>query len=481
MDNPKTWEEIVSHKIKLRDQALHNYLVNDIDQRPPSVTNVEGRSRLASDPVVQKITDISSVPNLLKLLDEGKYTAEDVVRAYIKRAVVAHQLTNSITEVVFEDALKQARELDAHFKETGELKGPLHGIPVTLKDQFNIKGVDSTLGYVGRCFEPAAEDAVLVQILRNMGAVIVAKTNLPQSIMSHRLPYYGVAVSTEGQEHVPSSIGPMARDLETICYISRSLADSRPWDLDPRCSPLPWNETAFQEIQSRPMVIGLLVDDGVVKIHPPIERVLLALAEKLRAQGHEIVEWDTSDHLQYMQLMDRYYSADGFEDVIRDVTRAGEPFIPHVRSLISRGSAISVYQYWQLNKEKFELQKKHLSKWNSVRSPSGRPVDVLLSPVLPHTAVPHRALRWVGYTKVWNLLDYPAISFPIDEVRKGVDSIPDVPYSSRNPNDAWNWSQFDIDSMDGHPINLQVIGKRFEEEKVLGATTCIEKIWRAEN
>ncbi|KAF5015363.1 hypothetical protein F66182_13332, partial [Fusarium sp. NRRL 66182] len=181
---------------------------------------------------------------------------------------------------------------------------------------------------------------------------------------SHRLPYYGVAVSTEGQEHVPSSIGPMARDLETICYISRSLADSKPWDLDPRCSPLPWNENAFEEIQSRPMVIGFIVDDGVVKIHPPIERALLALADKLRAQGHEIVEWDTSDHLQYMQLMDRYYSADGFEDVIRDVTRAGEPFIPHVRSLISRGSAISVYQYWQLNKEKFELQKKYLSKWN---------------------------------------------------------------------------------------------------------------------
>lgn len=107
------------------------------------------------------------------------------------------------------------------------------------------------------------------------------------------------------------------------------------------------------------------------------------------------------------------------------------------------------------------------------------PVDVLLSPVLPHTAVPHRALRWVGYTKVWNLLDYPAISFPVDEVRKGVDSTPDVPYSPRNANGAWNWSQFDIDSMDGHPVNLQVIGKRFEEENVLGATTVIEKIWKA--
>jgi Asp-tRNA(Asn)/Glu-tRNA(Gln) amidotransferase A subunit family amidase len=85
--------------------------------------------------------------------------------------------------VVFDDALRQARELDASFKETEELKGPLHGIPITLKDQFNIKGVDSSLGYVGRCFQPAAEDAVLVQILKNMGAVIIAKTNLPQSIM----------------------------------------------------------------------------------------------------------------------------------------------------------------------------------------------------------------------------------------------------------------------------------------------------------
>lgn len=85
--------------------------------------------------------------------------------------------------MVFEDALTQARALDRAFQETGHLKGPLHGVPVTLKDQFNIKGVDTTLGYVGRSFAPATEDAVLVQMLRNMGAIILAKTNLPQSIM----------------------------------------------------------------------------------------------------------------------------------------------------------------------------------------------------------------------------------------------------------------------------------------------------------
>jgi hypothetical protein len=85
MDNPKTWEEIVSQKIQLRDQALQDHLINDLDQRPPSVHNVDRRSQFDSDPFIQEITDISSVPNLLKLLSEGKYTAEDVVTAYIKR------------------------------------------------------------------------------------------------------------------------------------------------------------------------------------------------------------------------------------------------------------------------------------------------------------------------------------------------------------------------------------------------------------
>lgn len=84
---------------------------------------------------------------------------------------------------MFDDALKQAKQLDIEYATTKKLRGPLHGIPITLKDQFNVKGVDTTLGYVGRSFAPAREDAVLVQMLKDMGAIIIAKTNLPQSIM----------------------------------------------------------------------------------------------------------------------------------------------------------------------------------------------------------------------------------------------------------------------------------------------------------
>lgn len=91
--------------------------------------------------------------------------------------------TNCLTEINFEDALQRAKDLDDYQRKHDRLVGPLHGVPISLKDQFNIKGLDSTLGYVGRAHAPASTDALLVEALKRLVAVIIAKTNLPQSIM----------------------------------------------------------------------------------------------------------------------------------------------------------------------------------------------------------------------------------------------------------------------------------------------------------
>ena len=226
------------------------------------------------------------------------------------------------------------------------------------------------------------------------------------------------------------------------------------------------------------MVIGLIVDDGVVKVHPPIARALRELSAALKAQGHEVIAWDTADHSACIELMDIYYTVDGGEDIRRDISVAGEPFIPHVEALVNRGKPISVYEYWQLNKRKIAAQKKYLDKWNATRSPSDKPVDVLLSPTLPHTSIPHRKVRWVGYTKIWNFLDYPALSFPVDQVRAQQDQVPAEPYVPRNALDEWNWNLYDASQVDGYPVNLQLVGRKLEEEKVLGTATAIEKIWK---
>lgn len=56
--------------------------------------------------------------------------------------------------------------------------------------------------------------------------------------------------------------------------------------------------------------------------------------------------------------------------------------------------------------------------WDSIGSPSGRPVDILLVPTMPHTAVPHGSCRWTGYTKLFNFLDYTALTFPAGKACK---------------------------------------------------------------
>ena len=57
---------------------------------------------------------------------------------------------NCLLETFFDAAIEDAKNLDRYFAEHKKPIGPLHGLPVSLKDQFHIKGVDTSMGYVGR-------------------------------------------------------------------------------------------------------------------------------------------------------------------------------------------------------------------------------------------------------------------------------------------------------------------------------------------
>ncbi|KIV79229.1 hypothetical protein PV11_06799 [Exophiala sideris] len=523
----RPWQEIVQEKREIQQKLVE-----------PHLHDTHGEPELT-----KTILDIDSVEGLTDLLASEKVSAKYVTKEYIRRAAEAHQKTNCLTEVFFEEALVEADKLDQYYQQHGKLIGPLHGVPVTLKDQFDVKGADSTLGYVTRAFRPAVRDAAIVEILKSLGAIILAKTNLPQSIMwcetenplwglttnprdpnftpggstggegvllamqasmigwgtdiggsiripahmnglwglkptSSRLPYMGVPVSTEGQEHVPSSVGPLTRSLSSLVTVMQTVIDAKPWVLDPKVTPIPWRRESYEDVQTRPLTIGVLPDDGVVKVHPPIERVLNEMVAKLKTAGHEIVQWSSSGHKECIEIMDQYYTADGGEDIRREVQAGGEPFIPHVEALTTRGKAITVYEYWQLNKQKLAAQQAYNDKWNLAKGPeSGRTVDVVLMPTMPHPAVPHRGCKWVGYTKVWNFLDYPALSFPAGKVDASRDPVTE--HEPRNDYDAWNWKLYDPKTMDGHPVGLQIVGRRFEEEKLLGIAAVIETLMKS--
>ena len=58
----------------------------------------------------------------------------------------------------------------------------------------------------------------------------------------------------------------------------------------------------YQEILSRPLTVGVIWDDGVVRVHPPIRRALDHLVEKLKSAGHEIIAWDPIGHADFIKI-----------------------------------------------------------------------------------------------------------------------------------------------------------------------------------
>ena len=113
----------------------------------------------------------------------GTLTAVEVVTAFLKRAHVGHQLTNLATEFLTDDALSRAAELDEHFRTTGKLIGPLHGIPISVKEHVGFKGRVCHGAYVAYTDNVPKEDALLLQCLRNAGAIFHVRTNEPQSLL----------------------------------------------------------------------------------------------------------------------------------------------------------------------------------------------------------------------------------------------------------------------------------------------------------
>ncbi|KAI0641096.1 general amidase [Trametes meyenii] len=130
-----------------------------------------------------EITDTVNVDVLLDKLRTGQWSSVEVTTAFYKRAIVAQQLTNCLTEIFIERALARAKEVDDYLKTFGQPIGPLHGLPISLKDQFCIKGLETIMGYAGWIGKVAERDSVLVEVLYECGAVPFVRTNVPQTLM----------------------------------------------------------------------------------------------------------------------------------------------------------------------------------------------------------------------------------------------------------------------------------------------------------
>lgn len=108
----------------------------------------------------------------------------DILRSYGKVALRAHEKTNCLTEVMLPEA-------EAWAENDVNLKGPLAGIPVSLKDSIAVGGFDVSVGYSCKTGKPTIEDGALVKILKDAGSypnlTVIEKPFLTASTRSYSL------------------------------------------------------------------------------------------------------------------------------------------------------------------------------------------------------------------------------------------------------------------------------------------------------
>lgn len=100
----------------------------------------------------------------------------DVLHAFAKKALKAHEATNCLTELLIPEAEQWA--------EACNKQGPLAGMPVSLKDTAGVAGYDACIGYSAWVGKPVLNDSGLVRLLKDAGAVPFVKTNVPITLLS---------------------------------------------------------------------------------------------------------------------------------------------------------------------------------------------------------------------------------------------------------------------------------------------------------
>ena len=99
--------------------------------------------------LTQRQIDITQLDatQVLKRIHAGEMKAAEAMEAFCARAAIAHQLVNCLTDFWPEEAIAQAKAVDDEFEKTGKLIGPLHGMPMAVKDIMHVKGSPVTMAW----------------------------------------------------------------------------------------------------------------------------------------------------------------------------------------------------------------------------------------------------------------------------------------------------------------------------------------------
>ncbi|KAJ5573221.1 hypothetical protein N7450_010205 [Penicillium hetheringtonii] len=495
-----------------------------------NVLDIPARCGILTQSEIQ-ITEIQDATTLRNKLAAQELSAVEVATAFCKRAAIAQQLTFCLTETMFPEALERAKMLDEHLKTTGKPYGPLHGVPISIKDSLNVEGVYSTLGIVSFLDHPtASQNSPLVDVLLDAGAILYVKTNIPQTMMTadshnnvfgrvlnpHRLnltaggssggegaliamrgSILGIGTDIAGSIRIPAlccgtfgfkpsvgrvpstgksagrpgmtGIAPVAGPL---CHSVRDAEMLLQVVFDADIDDKDDSALAFPWIEpinstGKVLAIGILPEDPRRPLHPSMQRTLATATEKLQQAGHTTIDLTGVDFI-----------ADA-SDLSFSFFRADPDQIVLKRLSESGEPAIPSLKFtYDLEGKSAETTLRDFFNLNAAKAEISshmrrvfidNKLDFIIAPGYQSPAVPHDTYGIPIYTVLANL--YPACVIPFGKAEATSDSkfIRDVEY----------YPPYQPSQIEGAPCHVQLIGRRQKDEILIKHAKIVENILKS--
>lgn len=536
----KAYEELRASILqRLSDSIPEEYYLPQsiIDNPPLDVTDIPRTCGLLTDEELE-ITENYDATALAEAIANKKFKAVTVAQAFCKRAAIAQQLTCCLTQFFQDEALERAKYLDDYLEKNGKTVGPLHGVPVSLKEHISIAGHDTSWGYVSTTTK-IEKDILMVEVLRNAGAVFYVKTNQPQAIMHlESVSHYGrtnmptninlsAGGSTGGeaaliamkgsvlgpgtdiggsirgpagfsgihgfkptsftvtmQDMLPggfpgelnilASTGPMCRSLRDMNLFMSIFSDAKTYLRDTAIVPIPW--TGVKTEVKLPLKIGIMVNDGAIVPQPPVAAAL----EWARSQ---LSKPEFSSMFQIKTYMP-YQSATAIKHIRQMYWPDGAAGTR--AALAATGEPLFPLTEWIERDATAEREKtatevttarytRDTFRWAFADDWNAQDVDFVLCPVFVGPASAHDTAFYWNYTALWNFVDYPGVVFPTPiKAGKEKESYP-ADYKPLSDECKHVKQLWEETDFVGAPINLQLVTRRYHDNELFGAMAVLQK------
>ncbi|OAE54227.1 hypothetical protein A7J67_20760 [Achromobacter xylosoxidans] len=404
-----------------------------------------------------------TITDLAPRLRRRELRAETLVSDYLARIAALDGWLHAYVAVYADEALAAARAADLQLDQ-GIWLGPLHGVPIALKDLIDIAGRPTTIGSPIHADTIAASTAQLVQQSQRAGAIILGKTHMVQFAMGawgpnqhmgtprnpwddrvHRIPggsSSGSAVAvagrlapaaigtdTGGSVRVPASycgitglkptvgrissqgVVTLSQTLDSVGLFAHSAADARLlFDVLAPATPGEWREPLdASRFGIAGATLGRLPDAFLADVTPAVRQAYEASIALFQSLGAQIVEITPPATLaEFKAVTGDIMMTEGVASFEREMTDLDLPVDDSVRPRMLVGLEISAVRYLAALRERDRLQAAMQARLEGV---AGLLTPTTLTTALPLDEVDHGKAP-VQYTRIGNLLQMCGVSVP---------------------------------------------------------------------